>query len=92
MQPESIFKHHPDGYVIINGELFPLAVFTSVETGYIGPDAHGFIGREYVPGIRHFLHTSDSSEPQPLSWPEGDGYIENIQAYRDALAGLEGGA
>ena len=86
-----MFKHHPDGYIIIRRNddvhIIPLDVFLSVEPDYHTPELSGFIGREYVPGVRHFLHTSDTAEPQPLIWPEGDGYIARLDDYLDALNG-----
>lgn len=74
------FQHHPDGLIAVNDLTYPLAEFLIDEPSYTLPKE--YIGREYVPGVKHFLFTSDRADPQPLAWPEGDGYIANVEKYK----------
>jgi hypothetical protein len=81
------FQHHPDGLITINDFIYPLKEFQIDEPAYALPE--GYIGREYVPGERHFLFTSNRADPQPPTWPEGDGYIANVETYRQRQAKVQ---
>ena len=74
------FQHHPDGVITINSFAYALEEFQIDEPDYVLPD--GYIGREYVPGDRHVLFTNNRADPQPLAWPEGDGYIAKVELYQ----------
>jgi hypothetical protein len=78
------FQHHPDGVITINDLQYALDEFLVDEPDYQLPE--GYIGREYVPGERHMLFTSTRADPQPLTWPEGDGYIAKVAEYQQRLA------
>lgn len=80
----SLFKHHPDGLIIIDDFMEPLAEFLIDEPTYVLPS--GVIGREYIPGRYNNLLTGDSVIPQPFPWTEGDGYIAKKEQYRSAYA------
>jgi hypothetical protein len=88
------FQHHPDGRITINDFKCTLDEFLVYEPAYALPK--GFIGREYVPGVKHVLFTANRAEPQPLEWPEGDGYIAKVANYQqyqaDAQAAAEAAA
>ncbi len=47
------FQHHPDGVITIDDFAYSLEEFQIDEPNYALPE--GYIGREYVPGERHFL-------------------------------------
>ena len=76
----TIFKHHPDGFIFVGDLTLPLDEFLLEEPGYVLPE--GYIGREYAPGERHFLHTDDRADPQPLVWLEGDADVARVEVYR----------
>lgn len=75
-----MFKHHPDGYIIIGDLVLPLDEFLLEAPDYALPA--GYVGREYMPDERHVLQTDSRAISQPLQWPEGDRYIANIELYR----------
>lgn len=79
-----MFQHHPDGWIIINGVMFPLAFFKRMEPDYALAD--GFIGRTYVPNSLHVVYTGSSETPLSNEWPEGDNYLAKLAVYQLAFA------
>lgn len=76
------FQHHPDGWITMNDFSYSLEEFLTDEPTYQLPN--GVIGREYMPGERHVTFTNNTAFPQPLTWPEGNQYIANVEKYRTA--------
>lgn len=71
-----IFIHHPDGYIIINGERFEMDVFLAVEPGYSlpSPATH----RSYEQGKRHILSNGKDAWSSEYPWVQGDIYISRV--------------
>ncbi len=76
-----MFQHHPDGYIIIQDVLMPLAEFLVYEPDYTGLPI-GAIGRLYDPGVRHALTNGQQATGGPLPWPDGDVYLSKVEVYR----------
>lgn len=79
-----MFIHHPDGYIIIDGERIDLAVFMRLEAGYQLPD--GALGQIYEPRVKHSLIVPGGERPLVADWIEGDGYIRRVGVYRREMA------
>lgn len=77
------FQHHPDGWITVNDFVCQLEEFLVDEPGYKLPES--YIGREYVPGVKHFLLTDTRADPQPLEWAEGDQYLTKAGDYKIAF-------
>lgn len=74
-----MFIHHPDGYIIINGERFEMDVFLAVEPGYSlpAPATH----RSYEQGKRHVLSNGKNAWPSAYPWVKGDIYINRLNDF-----------
>ena len=70
------FVHHPDGYILINGERFEMDVFLAVEPGYSLPDPATH--RSYEQGKHHVLSNGKDAWPSPYPWVKGDIYINRL--------------
>ncbi len=79
-----IFTHHPDGYMVINGEKFSEEVFLSVEPGYTLPA--GQIGQHYEQGKGHWETDGTMSQPAENPWVQGDIYINRLSDFQAARA------
>lgn len=71
------FHHHPDNLVFVRdgGQVYqdtPINFAADLGEPYV----FAGIERIYEPGVRHFL----DGQPQPLAWPEGDGYIAALES------------
>ncbi len=82
-----MFIHHPDGYIVINGERIDLAVFLRFEPAYRLQD--GALGQIYEPGVKHSLIVPGGERPLPAVWDAGDGYIRRAGVYRREMARRE---
>lgn len=90
------FRHHPDGYIYINGNFnCTLAQWMLLEPDYFLPE--GFIGREYIKDdeyqgqIINRLYTNKSEELLTngnAAWELGDLYISKVDEYIAALPSL----
>jgi len=76
-----VFRHHPDGHIIIGDVLMDVAEFVQIWPTYSGLPtsvngmANGdmIIGREYIPGSRHSLFTKGGAQlGGEYPWAEGD--------------------
>ena len=73
------FVHHPDGYILINGERFEMDVFLLVEPGYSLPQKT--IGRNYQQGVGHTLTDGKTSFSAEYPWIKGDIYINRLSDF-----------
>ncbi len=73
------FVHHPDGYIIINGERFEMDVFLSVEPDYSLPKPATH--RSYEQGFRHVLSNGTDAWTMPSPWLQGDIYISRLNDF-----------
>lgn len=78
------FQHHPGGWITVNDFVCTLEEFLVDEPGYQLPE--GYIGREYMPGVKHFLFTATRADPQSLVWLEGDNYLAKVDQYKQRFA------
>jgi len=71
-----IFVHHPDGYILINGERFDMDVFLAVEPDYTlpSPATH----RSYEQGRHHVLSNGKDAWSTEFPWTQGDIYINRL--------------
>jgi len=77
-----MFRHHPDGWIMIGALTYPLTEFLQDEPAYSLPlEPPGIIGREYIPGKRHSLFTSNTQLGGEMPWHDGDMYIANEAKY-----------
>lgn len=86
------FIHHPDGYIIVDGEKLPLAFWEIVEPEYALPD--GIIGRSYEDGVKHHLIETGNRSSRQADIVDAtiNGYIGDKTTYTDAYAAYERGA
>lgn len=86
---ESLFKHHPDGWIYMfhAGEELTcsLAEWLIQEPDYALPDRDGIIMQAYVPGVRHVYNSRESQFPGELPWADGNRYLANIAEYRSNI-------
>jgi hypothetical protein len=77
--------HHPDGYITIDGDVVvPLTLWQIMEPAYELPD--GYIGRDFVTGVRHHLNKADGSQDQAdIEWADGATYLVRKATYETAL-------
>lgn len=73
------FVHHPDGYILINGERFEMHVFLAVEPDYSLPDKA--TGRNYEQGKYHRLTDGKTSFAGEYPWIQGDIYISRLSDF-----------
>lgn len=83
-----IFRHHPDGWIYLDGFQATLAEFVAQRPGYSLPA--GRIGRYYddrekPQGGTHVTFTRIDEFAEPFPWPEGDEYLANAAAIRQAI-------
>lgn len=79
-----MFQHNPDDGIRIGDVTLPLSMWVLDEPGYALPA--GYIGSEYRPGVRHFIHTDDTAVPLPLEDAVKDGYLAKEIEYARAIA------
>lgn len=77
-----MFRHHPDGWITLNGFIYPLSEFLIDEPAYALPA--GMIAREYVPGQYHRVFDGQSQFDGGYPWPDGDLYLSRVAQYRAA--------
>lgn len=80
-----MFKHHPDGRIYIGSLSMTLDDWLLDEPDYPALPA-GFIGREFIAGERHYIHTDTTAVPLGLYDPVVAGYVEAEEAYQRAAA------
>lgn len=73
------FVHHPDGYVIINGERFEMDIFLDVEPDYSLPNPA--IHRSYEQGKHHVLSNGKDAWSSQFPWLQGDIYISRLNDF-----------
>ena len=76
------FIHTPDNQIIINGTIFPLAFFMTVEGAYALPS--GMICQEYIQGDHYKASSGSNDEFYSLPWADGDTYISSLATYVSA--------
>jgi hypothetical protein len=68
------FRHHPDGYILINDKRIELDDFIKKHPDYELPI--GYTGREYIQGRLHRLYTEKNEDYINVEWKDGDDYIK----------------
>jgi len=81
----SVFRHHPDGRIIIDDLVIPLADFQVLEPGYPALPA-GVTGFEYIQAGRHFAYGHNGQRAAVVANATLDGYIASRATYEAALA------
>lgn len=77
-----MFTHHPDNYILINGENFPMSFFKTAEPNY---NLHSdWKGRIYIPNQKHILLGNNGEVSLGETWEEGDVYISKLDYYKAA--------
>lgn len=91
------YHRHPDGLIFVRGSetiyCDTLANFAA-DYGQTAPGLpenspglpEGFYEEFYEPGIRHFYANSNTAQPLPLEWVEGDLIIAALPALLDIQA------
>lgn len=86
------FIHHPDGYVVIQGTIFPDEFWAIAEPGYALPD--GYIGRLFTARVMHHLICEGNArhDQADIDDPQLSDYVARKAVYEATYAAWENGA